>query len=76
MGVGLERLHHDLLALDAEYRVESFAVKFGGLRITVCDRFVVGEFDGEFADRATALTDRPGRPGRPGPRTRKGRRPV
>ncbi|MGW3274158.1 hypothetical protein ACWDFH_22195 [Streptomyces kronopolitis] len=53
----LERLHRDLLALDVEYRIESFTVKFGGLRITVADRFTGGEFDGEFADRATALTD-------------------
>ncbi|MFF3404377.1 hypothetical protein ACFYW6_38915 [Streptomyces sp. NPDC002659] len=37
--------------------VESFGTKFGGLRITVADRFTSGEFDGEFADRATALSD-------------------
>ncbi|MFI9724661.1 hypothetical protein ACIHFE_34410 [Streptomyces sp. NPDC052396] len=53
----LDQLHRDLLALDPGYRIESFAVKFGGLRITVADRFQGGEFDGEFADRATALTD-------------------
>lgn len=53
----LDQLHRDLLALDPGYRIESFAVKFGGLRITVADRFEGGEFDGEFADRATALTD-------------------
>lgn len=53
----LDRLHHGLLALDVDYRIESFGTKFGGLRITVADRFIEGEFDGEFADRATALTD-------------------
>lgn len=53
----LDQLHHDLLSLDTEYRVESFGTKFGGLRITVADRFEDGEFDGKFADRATALTD-------------------
>jgi hypothetical protein len=54
----LDRLHHDLLTLDADYRVESFATKFGGLRITIADRFQQdGEFDGEYADQATHLTD-------------------
>ncbi|MEH6374748.1 hypothetical protein V7793_10510 [Streptomyces sp. KLMMK] len=54
----LDQLHRDLLVLDAGYRIETFAVKFGGLRITVTDRFDEhGDFDGEFADRATALTD-------------------
>ncbi|MFI1184438.1 hypothetical protein ACH4UT_33530 [Streptomyces sp. NPDC020799] len=53
----LEKLHRDLLALAPDYRIESFGTKFGGLRITVADRFDNGEFDGEFADRATALTD-------------------
>lgn len=53
----LDQLHRDLSALDPGYRIESFAVKFGGLRITVADRFEHGEFDGEYADRATALTD-------------------
>ncbi|MCA1221810.1 hypothetical protein [Streptomyces sp. 8L] len=53
----LDQLHRDLFALDPGYRIESFAVKFGGLRITVADRFPDGEFDGEFADRTTALTD-------------------
>ncbi|GAA0455402.1 hypothetical protein ABZ951_15485 [Streptomyces sp. NPDC046215] len=32
-------------------------MKFGGLRITVADRCEDGEFDGEFADQATAPTD-------------------
>ncbi|MFF9510943.1 hypothetical protein ACF1BU_31185 [Streptomyces sp. NPDC014724] len=53
----LEQLHQDLITLDADYRIEAFSVKFGGLRITVCDRFQDGEFDGEFADRAAALTE-------------------
>ncbi|WP_435611348.1 hypothetical protein [Streptomyces sp. C10-9-1] len=54
----LHQLHHDLLSLDADYRVESFSTKFGGLRITVADRFdAAGDFDGEFADRAAALAD-------------------
>lgn len=54
----LERLHRDLLALAVdEYRIEAFTVRFGGLRVTVADRFTGGEFDGEFADPATALTD-------------------
>ncbi|WJV51736.1 hypothetical protein [Streptomyces flavofungini] len=54
----LDRLHHDLQAIDADYRIESFAVKLGGLRVSVADRFDEhGEFDGEFADCVTALTD-------------------
>lgn len=53
----LDRLHHNLLVLDPGYRIESFGTKFGGLRLTVADRFEDGEFDGEFADRAAALTD-------------------
>ncbi|WP_371792911.1 hypothetical protein OG285_31745 [Streptomyces sp. NBC_01471] len=53
----LNQLHHDLTDLDPSYRVEEFATKLGGLRITVADRFVDGEFDGEFADRTAALTD-------------------
>ncbi|MET9406021.1 hypothetical protein ABZX90_09590 [Streptomyces sp. NPDC002935] len=72
----LGQLHRDLAALDPAYRIEEFATKFGGLRITTADRFEGGEFDGEFADRATALTDAAesaaeqtcemcGRPGRP-----------
>lgn len=53
----LDQLHRDLLALDTDYRLEEFGTKFGGLRVTVADRFIGGEFDGEFADRAAALTD-------------------
>lgn len=52
-----ERLHHDLSALDRDYRIEHFGTRCGGLRIVVADSFEDGEFDGEFADRATALTD-------------------
>lgn len=39
----LDQLHHDLLALDAEYRIGSFGVKCGGLRITVADRCTGGD---------------------------------
>lgn len=53
----LDQFHRDLTALDPDYRIGQFAAKLGGLRITVADRFVDGEFDGEFADRTTALTD-------------------
>ncbi|WP_329143027.1 hypothetical protein OIU91_04765 [Streptomyces sp. NBC_01456] len=53
----LERLHRDLSALDPGYRIEEFSTQLGGLRVAVADRFEVGEFDGEFADRAAALTD-------------------
>ncbi|MFK0154318.1 hypothetical protein ACIQVK_19860 [Streptomyces sp. NPDC090493] len=53
----LDQLHRDLTALDPDYRIEEFIAKLGGLRIIVADRFVDGEFDGEFADRTTALTD-------------------
>lgn len=53
----LSQLHEDLYVLDPEYRIERFGTSLGGLRITVADRFQEGEFDGEFADRATALTD-------------------
>ncbi|WP_157876829.1 hypothetical protein [Streptomyces graminilatus] len=53
----LDQLHRALSALDPAYRIEEFAAKLGGLHVTVADRFVDGEFDGEFADRTTALTD-------------------
>lgn len=53
----LDQLHDDLLALDPDYRIEWFNTNLGGLRLTVADRFEEGEFDGEFADQATALTD-------------------
>ncbi|WP_405775533.1 hypothetical protein [Streptomyces sp. NBC_01538] len=53
----LDQLHHDLTDLDPNYRIEEFTTKLGGLRITLADRFVDGEFDGEFADRTAALTD-------------------
>lgn len=53
----LDQLHHELSALDPGYRIEEFTTKLGSLRITVADRFVDGDFDGEFADRTTALTD-------------------
>ncbi|WP_157876592.1 hypothetical protein [Streptomyces graminilatus] len=53
----LDRLHRGLSALDPAYRIEEFTTRLGGLRITVADRFEDGEFDGEFADRTTALTD-------------------
>ncbi|WP_405386230.1 hypothetical protein OG596_01450 [Streptomyces sp. NBC_01102] len=52
----LDRLHGDLLALDPDYRIERFGMNLRGLRLTVADRFEEGEFDGEFDDRATALT--------------------
>ncbi|WP_327389257.1 hypothetical protein OG728_00465 [Streptomyces microflavus] len=44
-GLLLAELHRDLLALDAEYHIESSGSKFGPLRVTVCDRFQEGEFD-------------------------------
>lgn len=53
----LDQLHRHLSALDPAYRIEEFGTQLGGLRITVADRFDAGEFDGEFADRAAALTD-------------------
>ncbi|MCX5357316.1 hypothetical protein OG864_00770 [Streptomyces sp. NBC_00124] len=53
----LNQLHEDLRLLDPEYRIERFGTSLGGLRVTVADRFQEGEFDGEFADQATALTD-------------------
>lgn len=46
----LDQLHRDLSALDPAYRIEEFTTKLGGLRVTIADRFV----DGEFADRTTA----------------------
>ncbi len=53
----LDQLHRDLSALDPVYRVEEFGTQLGGLRVSVVDRFEAGEFDGEFADQAAALTD-------------------
>ncbi|WP_329142561.1 hypothetical protein OIU91_02885 [Streptomyces sp. NBC_01456] len=53
----LDQLHRDLSALDPAYRIEEFGTQLGRLRITVTDRFEAGEFDGEYADRAAALTD-------------------
>ncbi|MFF3277225.1 hypothetical protein ACFYWU_40845 [Streptomyces chrestomyceticus] len=53
----LDQLHRDLSALDPTYRVEEFGTQLGGLRVTVADRFEAGEFDGEYADQAAALTD-------------------
>ncbi|MEV5492948.1 hypothetical protein AB0L47_34095 [Streptomyces bobili] len=53
----LNQLHEDLRVLDAEYRIERFGTSLGSLRVTVADRLQDGQFDGEFADRATALTD-------------------
>jgi hypothetical protein len=53
----LNQLQEELCALDPDYRIERFDTNLGGLRVTVADRFQEGEFDGEFADRATALTD-------------------
>ncbi|MFE2522194.1 hypothetical protein [Streptomyces mirabilis] len=44
------------LALDPAYRIEGSSTKFGGLRITVADRFQNREFKGEFTDHPTALT--------------------
>lgn len=49
----LDQLHHGLLALDADYRIESFGTKFGSLGINVADRFIEDKFDGKFTDRAT-----------------------
>ncbi|MFF8641109.1 hypothetical protein [Streptomyces sp. NPDC015345] len=53
----LNHLHDELSTLDPAYRIEDFSPRFGSLRITVADRFDGGEFNGEFADRAAALTD-------------------
>jgi hypothetical protein len=53
----LNQLHGNLRVLDSEYRIERLGTSPGGLSVTVADRFQEGEFDGEFADRATALTD-------------------
>lgn len=54
----LGRLHRDLLALDADYQLDSFSTSLGGLRILVADRFDQdGEYDGDFADRTCALAD-------------------
>lgn len=53
----LDQLHDGLLALDPGYRIERFGKSFGGLYLTVADRFKEGESGGEFADRGTALTD-------------------
>ncbi|MEN8649445.1 hypothetical protein ABCR94_02020 [Streptomyces sp. 21So2-11] len=73
----LNQLHRDLLALAADYQLDAFGTKFGGLRIHVGDRFDDdGEFDGDFTDAAAALVDEAeiasehtcelcGQPGRP-----------
>lgn len=54
----LRRLHEQLLALAADYRLEEFTPKLGGLRIYVADRFDDdGEFDGAWADMAGALVE-------------------
>ncbi|MEU0660708.1 hypothetical protein [Streptomyces lavendulocolor] len=46
------------MALAPDYRLEEFAVKLGGLRLYVADRFDAdGEFDGGWADAAGALTE-------------------
>lgn len=53
----LTRLHDQLLALDADYRLDTFTVTLAGLRIAVADRFDIhGEFDGAFTDASSALT--------------------
>ncbi|GGZ95585.1 hypothetical protein ACFOOM_13485 [Streptomyces echinoruber] len=52
----LMRLHKQLTALASDYRVESIKEKFGGLRVSVADRFDAdGEFDGDWADAASPL---------------------
>lgn len=52
------RLHHDLLALAADYQLDVFTTQFGGLRSRVNDRFdATVEYDVGFMDVATALID-------------------
>lgn len=42
-----ERLHHNLVALAADYQLDGFGTKFGGLRTLLSDRFdEAGEYDG------------------------------
>lgn len=55
----LEDLHHQLLNLATDYRIETFRRHLGGLRIAVADRFTAddGDFDGAWTDAATRLTD-------------------
>ncbi|MFI7337051.1 hypothetical protein ACIBUY_03825 [Streptomyces sp. NPDC050085] len=54
----LQRLHQDLSDLAPDYQLDSLTSRFGGLRISLADRFDTdGEFDGNFADRAGALID-------------------
>ncbi|WP_128977527.1 TraR/DksA family transcriptional regulator [Streptomyces roseicoloratus] len=54
----LRSLHDQLAALAPDYRLEELTVKLGGLRLYVADRFDAdGEFDGDWADAAGALTD-------------------
>lgn len=61
----LRRLHERLLALAADYRLEEFTPKLGGLRIYVADRFDDdGEFDGAWADMPALSSKQP----RPKPR--------
>lgn len=52
----LLRLHEALMALAPDYRVEQVALRLGGLRIYLADRFQEdGEFDGAWADAAEDL---------------------
>lgn len=54
----LERLHHNLVVLAADYQLDDFGTQFGGLRILLSDRFdEAGEYDGAFMDAAAALID-------------------
>ncbi len=54
----LRCLHDQLVALAPDYRLEEFTLKLGGLRLYVADRFDAdGEFDGDWADAAGALTE-------------------
>ncbi|MGW5442809.1 hypothetical protein [Streptomyces asiaticus] len=54
----LDRLHHQLAALAADYQIEGFRSNLGGLRLHISDRFdAEGEFDSAYADAATALID-------------------
>lgn len=54
----LNQLHQNLAALAPDYQIDSLSSRLGGLRIHLADRFdEEGEFDGDFADRAGALTD-------------------
>ncbi|MDT0269479.1 hypothetical protein RM844_24670 [Streptomyces sp. DSM 44915] len=54
----LARLHQQLFALAPDYRIEKCERGLGGLRICVADRFDdQGDFDGQWADLATQLTD-------------------